>query len=143
MTKPLTTPSMTGWTAVTGDAPELQWEGKRGYFPHVLVPRNHDGDGEQMMKHTINFGGWPMPLHDDHALLIANAPDLLKELARTWLHLDHECRVLHKAGDNKALITSMALQAKRILQTITTARGMTSTGEAAAAIRAAKRAKQL
>lgn len=139
-TKPLTTPSMAGWTAVTGDAPELQWEGKRGYFPHVLVPRNRSAGPE---KHTINFGAWPMPLHDDHAQLIASAPDMVKQLARSWLALEDARRVMFKTGEHGALCTSMAFQASRILQTIASARGMASTDDAAAAIRAAKRAKQL
>lgn len=122
-------PSMNGWQAVVGDHPKLvrEKEGKleRIYFPHVIFPTHRHGGYDQI---TVNSGGWAMENHDAHALLIASAPSLLKELARAYIR----CEACGELGE-----------ANRIADVIAEARGFVDRISAIFAIRAADGKGQL
>lgn len=130
MKKPLITTGMRGWTACIGDAPRLQYQGKRAYFPHIDV-------GGLQSEIVINAGGHSLETHDDHARLMAAAPGLLVELALAWRVVESARQALHAAQTGGANQAALAAQSHRILQAVAAARGMT-TDEAAAAIRALK-----
>lgn len=71
-------PKLEIWNAVTGNAPELMYQGKRAYFPHVVLPSSTKFGRDERM--TVHSGSGPMAEADRRAKLIAAAPQMLAML---------------------------------------------------------------